>query len=333
LEDIKNAELLENIDNHRSLISKFLEYQSKNLNTSKYNTKYRMALFIKSELSETSKTLFTKKIEQWLSWTAHKDLKKLLKNPEESMKTLETVESIAHTPTNHHHYLSAVIAYLRHEKVKGLGEETQNDLMKEWIVIREKNSIPIKEHYLESKPTERQADKADMKWPDILKVRDELPIGQEKLLLGFYTYLNPVRADYFATELIPEGKVAKEPNYILLKDRKVVLTDFKTKGRYEKIEQNIPPELMVILEADLKERPRNYLFNPPTGGDTGYDRKQFSSWACRTLTRVLKHPMTLVVLRHLYISQMDLSKPVKELNETAKNMGHSVSIQKFYEWK
>jgi hypothetical protein len=207
--------------------------------------------------------------------------------------------------------------------VKGMGEETQRNLMKEWVVIREKNSKPIKEHYLESKPTERQADKADMKWPDILKVRDELPIGQEKLLLGFYTYLNPVRADYFATELITEGKVAKEPNYILLKERKVVLTDFKTKGTYEKIEQTIPLELMAILEADLKERPRNYLFNPPTGG----------SWACRTLTRVLRHPMTLVVLRHLYISQMDLSKPLKELNETAKNMGHSVSIQKFYEWK
>ena len=269
-----------------------------------------MALFIKSELSETSKTLFTKKIEQWLSWTAHKDLKKLLKNPEESMKTLEAVEGIVHTPTNHHHYISAITSYLRHEKVKGMGEETQRNLMKEWVVIREKNSKPIKEHYLESKPTERQADKADMKWPDILKVRDELPIGQEKLLLGFYTYLNPVRADYFATELISEGKVPKEPNYILLKDRKVILTDFKTKGTYEKIEQTIPLELMTILEADLKERPRTYLFNPPTGGDTGYDRKQFSSWACRTLTRVLRHPMTLVVLRHLYISQMDLSKPL-----------------------
>lgn len=90
---------------------------------------------------------------------------------------------------------------------------------------------------------------------------------------------------------------------------------------------------MTILEADLKERPRNYLFNPPMGGDTGYDRKQFSSWACRTLTRVLRHPMTLVVLRHLYITQMDLSKSIRELNETARKMGHSVGIQRMYEWR
>jgi len=292
------------------------------------------SLFIKSDLSETSTTLFTKKIEQWLNWTAHKDLKKLLKNPEESMKTLEAVPDIRHTPTNHHHYLSAVIAYLRHERVKGIGEDAQKVLLAEWIKIQRKNSEPLQEHYLESKPTERQADKADMKWGDIIKVRDELPIGQEKLLLGFYTYLDPVRADYFATELIEGGKEPKEPNYILLKERKVVLTDFKTKGRYEKIEQTIPVELMTILEADLKERPRKYLFRPPTTKeDIGYDRKQFSSWACRTLTRVLKHPMTLVVLRHLYISQMDLAKPLKELNETAKNMGHSIGMQKGYEWK
>jgi hypothetical protein len=106
-----------------------------------------MELFVKSDLSETSKAHFTRKIEQWLSFTSHKDFKKLLKNPDQSMKTLEAVEDIKHTPTNHHHYLSAVVAYLRHEKMKGMGEKTQKGYLEEWVKIQNKNSEPIFKRY------------------------------------------------------------------------------------------------------------------------------------------------------------------------------------------
>lgn len=288
-------------------------------------------LFVKSTLAPSSKELFTTKIRQWIGFTSHKDLKKLLKNPEESLKTLEGEKGITHSPTNHHIYLSAVVSYLKHEKAKGINVTDQAALLEEWMALQKKNSEPLREHYKEAKPTTRQAEKATVKWEDIVTKRDALPAGIPKVLLGFYTYLDPVRADFFATELVLEGEPT-QPNYIRMKERKLVLTDFKTKKKYDKIEQTIPGSLMKDLEESLKTVPRRFLFTKPETPDEPFDRAGFSNWACRTLTRVLGTPMTLTALRHLYVSTLDFNQSAKKLNVIASHMGHSIGMQKGYEW-
>ena len=84
-------------------------------------------------------------------------------------------------------------------------------------------------------------------------------------------------------------------------------------------------------QESLKKRPRRYLFT--RDDNTPYpDRNQFSKWACRTLTRVLKHPMTLTTMRHLYIGYQITQKTPKELTEMAKKMGHTRGIQRVYQW-
>ncbi len=43
--------------------------------------------------------------------------------------------------------------------------------------------------------------------------------------------------------------------------------------------------------------------------------------------------MTLTVLRHLYISEeVKKEKPLEELKEIAKKMGHTRAMQRAYDW-
>ena len=42
--------------------------------------------------------------------------------------------------------------------------------------------------------------------------------------------------------------------------------------------------------------------------------------------------MTLTTLRHSYTSSLDYNRPIRELNEIAKTMGHSVGVQHMYRW-
>lgn len=170
-----------------------------------------------------------------------------------------------------------------------------------------------------------------MSFEEILRIRESLEMGSmERLLLSFYSVLEANRADYFATELIQTGQTSTEENYIM-DGTHLVLQDFKTKATYNKIENTLSEELQEELRVSLQKKPRKYLFTRED--NTPYpNRKQFSNWACRTITTVLKHPMTLTAMRHLYIGYHMKNKTPQELTAMAKKMGHTRSMQRAYEW-
>lgn len=287
-------------------------------------------LFRNKELSESSKKQYSIKIPQWISYlNGIKSLNNLIKSPIESLKCLETTDKIKHSASNHHIYISAVVAFIKYI-IK------DNNLLKEWKDIEKRNWKPIAEHYDENTPTELQKEKC-IPFEEISKVRESLEHGSfERLLLSFYTLIEPIRADYFATEILnTEDEEPHEDNYIVLSPlpAKVVVKDFKTKQKYEKIENSIPSELLDELKLSLTKYPRKYLF---VGEDkkSPFTRKLFSNWACRILTRIIKQPMTLTALRHIYITKKIQDKtPVRELINIANKMGHSRDIQRVYEWQ
>jgi hypothetical protein len=206
--------------------------------------------------------------------------------------------------------------------------------IKEWKEIQRGNWEPLSEHYAKNEPSEKQKDKV-IEWSKIEEVRESLEEGSfERLLLSFYTLMEPIRADYYATEIIKDGEESKEENYIKLTNEKaiVIVNDFKTKNKYNKIENTLNEKLNRELRVSLEKYPRKYLF-VMEDREKPYTRKLFSNWACRTLTRVLKQQMTLTVLRHLYISEkIKEETPLDELKEIAKKMGHSRDMQRVYDW-
>jgi len=279
-------------------------------------------------LSKTTKDQNSLKISNWLSYLKVKTLKNLLDHPKESIECLEAEDSIKHTPTNHHVHISAVVSFIHHV----LKDEKLEEV---WKKEEKRNWQPIADRYDLNKPSELQEDKI-MPAEDIEAIRIQLPQGSfPRLLLSFYTLMEPIRADYFATELVKEGEESKEENYITMgDDYKLVVRDFKTKASYTQINNTLPLELKTELDESLKKYPRSYLFVGEDKKSPYSSRKMFSNWACRTLKTALKHEMTLTALRHIYImSKLKEDRPAEELVEIAKKMGHSRAMQRVYEWK
>jgi len=272
-----------------------------------------------NELTDATRKKYAATLMKWMEHSK-KHITEI--HPDTANDLLHTFP-IKHTPENHHGYLTAMVAY-HHYVVKDREQEEK------WTALKRKNWEPIQQRYDENRPSEHQ-EKQIMPFEAILQRIPTLTKGSmERLLLACYTLWEANRADYFATELIRTGETATEENYIV-DHTTLMIRDFKTKARYTTIENRLPPELQEELKDSLEIRPRKYLFTREDNSPYP-NRKQFSNWACRTLTSTLNHPMTLTTLRHLYIGYHMKEKTGKELTEMARKMGHTRSMQRAYEW-
>jgi len=301
-----------------------------------------MYLFSRSDIKEITYKQFVSKIVQWVSYIeGDKTLSNLITNPEESLDILKGVKTIKQTSTNYHLYLSAVVCYTKNilmgskfmMGVKSGGLVSIADTCNRWRELLKENWIPIQDHYDSNEPTDKQKEMV-VPFEELIEALGKLKKGTpEHLLLAFYTKVPPVRAEYFEMKLIFEDdNIPDEGNYIIMKEGKLVIHDFKANKTCPTIETIISDEVMGWVRRSLVNMPRKYLFVTPKESKP-FERTAFSNWACRTLTRIFKKPMNLTVLRHIYITHMIAIKtPVSELKMLAKNMGHSRTSQRMYDW-
>jgi len=301
-----------------------------------------MYLFSRSDIKEITYKQFVSKIVQWVSYIeGDKTLSNLITNPEESLDILKGVKTIKQTSTNYHLYLSAVVCYTKNilmgskfmMGVKSGGLVSMADTCNRWRELLKENWIPIQDHYDSNEPTDKQKEMV-VPFEELIEALGKLKKGTpEHLLLAFYTKVPPVRAEYFEMKLIFEDdNIPEEGNYIIMKEGKLVIHDFKANKTCPPIETIISDEVMGWVRRSLVNMPRKYLFVTPKESKP-FERTAFSNWACRTLTRIFKKPMNLTVLRHIYITHMIAIKtPVSELKMLAKNMGHSRTSQRMYDW-
>lgn len=305
-----------------------------------------------SHISESSKKLFIKKANDWLSWfssysdISNNNLQIIFRQFIQNYKLASTIlcenKNITQTHTNRHMYYSAIVALFHHNAFPHdffRNKEEKEYYHKEWLRLQRENSEPIREHYLENKPTLRQnliGSISNISWKDILEVRSKMQDGSlEKLLVFVYTSMPPVRADHYATEIVLYPDEPTYPNYLLIKnvdDMTFVIRNFKTSKKYEEIRQKAPLELCDEICKSLMLIPRKWLFIDKLGNT--FDRKTFSKWAGRVLSGIIEgKTLNINILRHLYISQnVDFSKSAKYLEKIGNAMGHSVSMQKGYQW-
>ena len=302
-----------------------------------------MNFFTTNELTETSKKAYNGRLAKWLELGGNWTMDFLVSHLKEAKGVLVATDKIKHSHRNHHNFISAAVAWLNYER-------NEPKLLKAWRKLQQENTEPIRQHYMTGKPTELQKDKV-MNWSKILKVRDELPVGKVRLLLAFYTYLNPVRADYYQLAIYDDPKHVPDgnSNYVLTerggfrdqeKKYKVVLRDYKTVKKYGTITLDMPPPLVTLFDSLDPLHPtrsivgNNFVFENDKGEP--YTRASFSQWANRQLTKAFKdaydQPMTLTALRHIFTSQLDSNKPISELHKVGQSMGHNVAQQRLYKW-
>jgi hypothetical protein len=231
-------------------------------------------------------------------------------------------------------YIIAVLAVYKHND--GL-KTVQNDNYKKWFEKFSEIDQAITEHYKKNEPSERQLN-GFVEFHEIVKKRDSLEEGSmDKLLLSFYSYIKPLRADfnavYIYTNTLPIDEKDQEKNYIIFDtDNKVylVLHEFKTQRTHTNFKKELPSELVKELKLSLQKKPRDWLFIDKFGKHYKA-ANSYTRWANRTFERLFGKPLTITLIRHSYISSLDQNVlTTAEKDEIAKEMAHSRGMQELY---
>jgi hypothetical protein len=303
-----------------------------------------MNFFTDTHLSPKTYKPYNSKLNKWISLMPpdKNTIFGIFSNPNFAVVTLRKhlAENNVDTFVNLHSYLKAILSCVDHNKhISDFNNITDDKFKKcaeRWKEMMNFAFQQSTQYRLQQKPSPTQALKSgsSLKLTDIQQKCNELDDGCiEKLLIAFYTFVPPVRADHYATEILKFGEIPSQPNYIFFSDSKAYLkiTDFKTAQIYKSIEYDLPPELHTQLSLSLQMTPRKYLFASESGKP--FTRDSFSKWASMKFLGVFKKELTLTMFRHIYIASLDLNSPPEMLFEISRKMGHSLTQQMLYNWK
>jgi hypothetical protein len=301
-----------------------------------------MNFFTNTNLNPKTYKPYNSKLNKWISLMPpdKNNILSIFANPNFSVVTLRKhlAENNVDTFVNLHSYLKAILSCVEHNTTTfdKLPSEKYTKCHERWREMMSYAFQQSTQYRLEQKPSPTQALKAGstLTFSEVEKIRDNLDDNSiEKLLIAFYTYVPPVRADYYATEILKFGEIPSHPNYIFFSDSKAYLkiTDFKTAPVYKSIEYELPSELYRLLSISLHGQPRKYLFVTEHGKP--FTRDSFSKWASRKLFTIFKKEFTLTMFRHIYISNIDINSSPEILFEISRKMAHSITQQILYRWK
>jgi hypothetical protein len=302
-----------------------------------------MSYFPEDKLSARTIQSYTSRIQSWLTIHPTISIEFIILFPKHALQLLiqhlllreQKENKTVCTPTNLHQYVSAILAVLRYSLHILPDLPDRIEYYQTWTQLLNQIDKPIRERRMRQLPTVKQSEKggSSLTYQDLLHKRDHGKLSMyHHLLLSFYTYLYPVRADYYATEIVNEDTIPTSPNYIRLHDgyAELVLTDFKTAKVFKQIHHpRIPDDLYRILLDSLTTTPRTYLFE---SNDKPFTRHHFSEWASHALSTIFETEMNLTMIRHLFISTISMELPASELKKIGDLMGHSFTQQKLYKW-
>ncbi len=303
-----------------------------------------MDFFVNSNLSQVTLSRYSTKLNEWLQYQPPQfnNIICLICFPEISLQSLNTHLKI-NTNTNKHNFIVALIACIIHGNhiLSQFSKEYIDSIHSKWSDILKENDAPIVQRRLENLPTDNQLNKggSQLTFNHFITIRDKLPLGSiERLLIAMYTMIPPVRADYFATQIIRGDEVPTQKNYIrILENGQMIstLTDFKTKKTYKQITNELPSELIIEINASLDKYPRSFLFLNISGKP--FTRNSFTVWSRRILSKVFETDFTLVFFRHAfsthYVTVNDISKMTDaQIKLISDKMGHSLEMFKAYRW-
>lgn len=193
-------------------------------------------------------------------------------------------------------------------------------------------------------------DKENKNWLDfekVIEIKEELKtqyeslIGKKKLkekefnimlkyvILSLYTLIPPRRnLDYMEMVVNMNNKdLDKEFNHFIIKDKLFIFNKYKTSKSYSNQEIKVPDELFEILMNYLKFHPdKETKSNKPLLVDYKNNRLNKINSITRILNSIFGKKVGSSMLRKIFISHKfgdDLEK-IKEMQETAQAMGHSI---------
>jgi hypothetical protein len=304
-----------------------------------------MTFFLTDKLSGTTISMYDTRINKWLDIMPTKSIDAIILFPRKSiqllvahLKSREAMEGRdVCTRANLRNYITSIVAVLRYSPHIAPTIPNRIEYHALWTSIIKEVAQPIYDRQIQERPTEKQERRGGSKlaFADLIKKRDSPELSTpSRLLLAMYTYMYPVRADYYATEIVMGDKEPSYPNYLRVSQEssELVLRDFKTARFFPTIHYTrIPNELHLLIAASLQEKPRSFLFESSEGNP--YTRTRFSQWASATLAQLFGVELNLTMIRHLFISSLSMDTPLEELQRIGNLMGHSIARQRLYKWR
>ena len=302
-----------------------------------------MSRFNTHLLSPSTISSYDSYINKWIQLVPLQSIDFIILFPKQSLTILikhltqrqHTEQKQICTLTNIRHYIAPILAVIRYSPHIAPSIPDRLEYLYLWGKILDDCNKPMLERRMQQLPTVKQAEKGGSKlqYSDLIAKRDSGINMFQHLLLSMYTYIYPVRADYFTTQIIYENDVPTSKNWIRMYSdhAELMLTDFKTARYFKQIHYpSLPDPLFQIIKKSLSELPRNYLFvgkhNKP------FTRVRFSQWSAEILEKAFDVELNLTIIRHLFISTLSMELPAVELKRIGDLMGHSFAQQKLYKW-
>lgn len=282
---------------------------------------------MKAELSDVTKRVYLERIKYMLT-TLKVDVFEIITHPPKYIAWIkDTFDALATQKS----YMSAILAIFRHND--GLKQQ-EGKHYAAWFEAFQDVHSKIDERYKKNEPSQKQYD-GYVSYDAIVKRRDELPHGSdERLILSFYTYIPPLRADLNRVRIYDKTPHAtpSEPNYIILSDDNdatMILREYKTASSHDQYEKRLPAPLVKEIHQSLHTNPRDFLFQDRNGN--AYRASSFTKWVNRTLFKVFGKHLTISLIRHSFINSLDFNAlTVQEKENIAKDMAHTIATQDRY---
>ena len=297
----------------------------------KYNTTSDLLISImNAELSQVSKRVYLERLRTMVK-EFDTNVYWIITHPDEVLPWILKKSEVLSTQKS---YIIAILAVFKHND----GLKAQLDkYYNTWFTKFSELDKAINDRYKTNEPSERQMN-AYVKFDDIVKKRDSLEDGTfEKLLLSFYTYIRPLRADfnlvriYNSVDELPKNN--EKENYIVFENKHeatLYLHEFKTQRSHNELKKELPAELIKQLQLSLTKKPREWLFIDKFGNPYKA-ANSYTRWANRTFQKLFNKPLTITMIRHSYISSLDQNVlTTLEKEEIAKEMAHSRGMQELY---
>ena len=248
-------------------------------------------------------------------------------------------------PNTQRNYLISIVAVLSLDpKKKALYNSYYKDMMamnKELKSEEAKNlkSETQKENWIEKKEIDDVYEKYKSA---VNKFKNDKTLSENKfdillkfVVLSLYTLTAPRRnKDYTNCYLVKNEKDLDDTlNFVDITNKEFVFNDFKTKKSEGQQIIKIPDDLMSVLNIYVKFHPlineKDKKFEVPfLVNHEGVPLSNTNSLTL-ILNRIFQKKIGSTMLRHMYLSNK-YGDVLKEQQEDAKNMGHSISMQKDY---
>lgn len=150
------------------------------------------------------------------------------------------------------------------------------------------------------------------------------------LVLALYVLIPPRRNEYMSVTVVPKIKFDEydaTKNYYDIERKRFVFNKYKTAKKYGQQVITVPDELHELLMTYLKHNPlQNKNGFPLLVRPDGTPLTAMNS-ITRILNRIFGRNIGSSMLRHFYVSSK-YANVTKEMEKDAKDMGHSVAVQR-----